>query len=457
MNYMGDFAVGQIVYIYFNTFDSNDPSASVTMTTFINTDVHIHKDDSLTQRNNAAGVTVDVDVDAIAGTHFIKIDTADNTVGDFFEAGHDYFVRIEGATVDAGNINAVVGCFSIANRRTAGQMAVTSIEGLTDQNTFTLTSGEVSANDDAYNDCLIIVTDQVTKIQKAIGYISDYTGSTRSVQLYASPLCTGFTMAIGDSCEIFSSSAFTNVHTVGRTAQTAGDIIADTELVIVDTEAVLVDTEAAITERSTLLTDTEAVLTDTEAATGVLADTEAIIVDTEAAITERATLLTDTEAVLVDTEAATGVLADTEAIIVDTEAAITSRATLLTDTEAVLTDTEAAITSRATLLTDTETILVDTEASTGIKKNTALPEFMFSMVDSTDGRTPKTGLTFATGDSKVKLDGAAFANIANNPVEVSDGMYVVDLDAADLNGDVCTFKFTGTGADARIITVITNT
>jgi len=31
-------------------------------------------------------------------------------------------------------------------------------------------------------------------------------------------------MAVGDSVEIFSSSAFTNVHTVNRTAQTAGDI-----------------------------------------------------------------------------------------------------------------------------------------------------------------------------------------------------------------------------------------
>jgi len=60
------------------------------MTTFVDTDVHIHKDDSLTQRNNAAGVAVDVDVDGIAGVHKITIQTADNTVADFYEAGHDY-------------------------------------------------------------------------------------------------------------------------------------------------------------------------------------------------------------------------------------------------------------------------------------------------------------------------------------------------------------------------------
>ena len=60
--YYGDYAPGATVHIPFNTFTSDDPSASVTMTNFVNTDVHIHKNIDLTQRNNAAGVTVDVDV-----------------------------------------------------------------------------------------------------------------------------------------------------------------------------------------------------------------------------------------------------------------------------------------------------------------------------------------------------------------------------------------------------------
>ena len=208
MNYIGDFDVGANVFIWYNTFSSNDPSASVTTTDFVDTDVHIYKDDSLTQRNNAAGVAVDVDVDTFAGVHKITIDTADNTVANFYEAGHDYAVVVVGTTVDAATINACVGTFSIANRRVAGQMCVSSIEGLTDQNTFTLTAGEASGDDDAYNNCLIIVTDQTTKIQKATGHISDYTGASRTVQLYASPLQTNFTMAVGDSVEIFATSAF---------------------------------------------------------------------------------------------------------------------------------------------------------------------------------------------------------------------------------------------------------
>ena len=114
--YLGDFAEDATVYIMFNTFTSDDPSASATITNFINTDVHIHKDNGLTQRNNAAGITVSVDFDGITGSHMIVIDTSDDTVGGFWVTGSDYFVRIEGTTVDVATVNAVVGHFSIENR-----------------------------------------------------------------------------------------------------------------------------------------------------------------------------------------------------------------------------------------------------------------------------------------------------------------------------------------------------
>lgn len=114
--YLGDFAEDATVYIMFNTFTSDDPSASCTITNFANTDVHIHKDDGLTQRNNAAGVTVSVDFDGITGSHMIKIDTSDDTVAGFWVVGHDYFVRIEGTTVDGATLNVVVAHFSIENR-----------------------------------------------------------------------------------------------------------------------------------------------------------------------------------------------------------------------------------------------------------------------------------------------------------------------------------------------------
>jgi len=235
MNYQGDYPVGAEVTVWFNTFDSNDPSASVTVTNLIDTDIHIFKDDGLTQRTNAAGTAVDVDVDTYVGVHKLTINTADNTVNDFFEAGHDYAVVVEGITIDAGQVSACVGTFSIANRRVAGQMCISSIEALTDQSNFTLTTGEASADNDAYNGCTIIVTDQVTKIQKAIGHISDYVGATRAVVLYAAPLQTAFTMAIGDSVEIIATSVFANVNTIGLTAQTANDNGADINSILTGT------------------------------------------------------------------------------------------------------------------------------------------------------------------------------------------------------------------------------
>ncbi len=235
MNYLGDYPVGATVFVWFNTFSSNDPSASVTATDILDTDIGIFKDDGLTERVNTTGVTIDIDVDTFAGVHKFTIDTSDNTIANFWEAGHDYACVIIGGTVDAGAINACIATFSIANRRTAGQVCQSSIEGLTDQNTFTLTSGEASAVDDTYNDCIIVVTDQTTPLTKAVGYISDYTGSTRSIQLYADPLQTGFTMAVADSVEIFATSAFGNVHTVNRTAQTANDNSADINSILADT------------------------------------------------------------------------------------------------------------------------------------------------------------------------------------------------------------------------------
>jgi len=114
--YSGDWKEDATIHVMFNTFTSNDPSASCTITNFANTDVHIHKDDGLTQRNNAAGITVSIDFDGITGSHMIKIDTNDDTVAGFWVTGKDYFVRIEGTTIDGATINSVVGQFSIENR-----------------------------------------------------------------------------------------------------------------------------------------------------------------------------------------------------------------------------------------------------------------------------------------------------------------------------------------------------
>ena len=87
-----------------------------------------------------------------------------------------------------------------------------------------------------------------------------------------------------------------------------------------------------------------------------------------------------------------------------------------------------------------------------VKKNTALSNFMFMMIDSSDHVSPKTGLTVS---GEFSVDGGAFASMANSVTEVGSGFYKINVDAGETNGTVVALKFTATGADATNITIIT--
>lgn len=117
--YYGDFAEDDTVIIRFNTFSSNDPSESVTVTTLVDADVKVYKDDGITEIATD-GATVTIDFDSRTGAHIIKIDTSAHAD---YTTGSEYGVMIEGATVDGGNITGWVGCFSI--ERAGGALALT--------------------------------------------------------------------------------------------------------------------------------------------------------------------------------------------------------------------------------------------------------------------------------------------------------------------------------------------
>lgn len=111
--YFGDYDTTETVVIPFNTFSSDDPSASVTITNLAAADVEIHKDGSTTQRASDNGVTVTIDFDSITGNHIVAIDLSDNSDAGYYSAGSRYQVRMEGTTVDGATINAWIGAFSI--------------------------------------------------------------------------------------------------------------------------------------------------------------------------------------------------------------------------------------------------------------------------------------------------------------------------------------------------------
>lgn len=89
-----------------------------------------------------------------------------------------------------------------------------------------------------------------------------------------------------------------------------------------------------------------------------------------------------------------------------------------------------------------------------VRKNQALNNFAFLMVSSTDHVTPKTGLGAAVTAQR-SLDGAAFAACANAVAELSNGIYVINLAAGDLNAGVVTLRFSGTGADDTFVNIVT--
>jgi len=107
--------------------------------------------------------------------------------------------------------------------------------------------------------------------------------------------------------------------------------------------------------------------------------------------------------------------------------------------------------------TNISTSIADIKAKTdnlpsGITKNVALSAFSFYMVLASDHVTAATGKTLTGTISK---DGGAFAALTNSVVEISNGMYKVDITQAEMNADVITLKFTETDCDQRIVVIYT--
>lgn len=79
----------------------------------------------------------------------------------------------------------------------------TTIATLASQTSFTLTAG--SADNDAYNGCVIVFEDASTAAQKAVGVISDYTGATKTVTMLNDPAV--YTIATTDIVSIYACRA----------------------------------------------------------------------------------------------------------------------------------------------------------------------------------------------------------------------------------------------------------
>jgi hypothetical protein len=191
---------GTTLYIPFATYDSNDPTASVTMTGLAVTDIEIYKDGSTTQRGSDNGYalldTDGIDFDGITGIHGLSVDLADNSTAGFYAAGSQYWVAVSSVTVDAGTINFIAAAFRIGY---PDAILNTTIATLASQTSFTLTVGP--ADNNALVGCIALIHDVASAVQIALGVVSAYTGSSKTVTLAADPGV--FTMAATDNISFF--------------------------------------------------------------------------------------------------------------------------------------------------------------------------------------------------------------------------------------------------------------
>lgn len=208
---------GTTLYVPFATYDSNDPTASVTLSGLAVTDIEIYKDGGTTQRASDNGYTLldtdGIDFDAVTGIHGFSVNLADNSTAGFYSAGSQYWIVVASVTVDAGTINFIAATFRIGYE---DAVLNTTIASLSSQTSFTLTAGP--AEDDALNGCVCCIHGVASAVQCGFAVILDYVGSTKTVTLAAG---TTFTAAATDNISIFSPA---NTRWIGSTSQTARDI-----------------------------------------------------------------------------------------------------------------------------------------------------------------------------------------------------------------------------------------
>lgn len=85
-----------------------------------------------------------------------------------------------------------------------------------------------------------------------------------------------------------------------------------------------------------------------------------------------------------------------------------------------------------------------------IKKNQAINGFTFPMFTSAGAEA--TGLTVT---AQRTIDGASLASCTNSVVEISNGIYKIDISTSDLNGTSITFRMSATGALSTDFTFVT--
>lgn len=106
-DYLGDFALGQHIDLFWNSY--NSLGAPVTRSS-VGT-IMIYKDNQTTE--NSVGITDTANFDSRTGLHLCRISSGSSA---FFVAGSSYAVYVSGDTIDGQFFGGCIGQFSIGHR-----------------------------------------------------------------------------------------------------------------------------------------------------------------------------------------------------------------------------------------------------------------------------------------------------------------------------------------------------
>jgi len=479
VSFFGDYDTTETVHIPFNTFSSDDPSASVTVTDLVAGDIEIHKDGAVAQRTDDTGVTISIDFDGQAGNHVAHIDLSDNTHAGFYAAGSRYMVRVQGVTIDGATVNAWIGAFSIGcvlRPTTAGRKLDVSATGeggmdwanvgsptttveLTNTTVgITTTNSDMRGTDSAALASVLgaladaAAAGEVTEADTLMQYIKQLIniliGGTGVVAFPAEG-------APGNGVSLAEVIRAIHVDVTGLN----GDAMRGTDsAALASVLGALADAAAAgeVTEADTLMKYVKQLINILIGATGIVA------FPAEAPPANGVSLAEVIRAIALDvtglagegmrgTDDANKTVPDAAGVAptaVEIQTEMEGNGTSILDT---LRD-DLADGGRLDLLIDA--IKAKTDNLPGnFPKNVALSNFVFVMIDSTDHITPKTGLTVT---AQIGKDGGALASATNSVTEISNGAYKINWTQAEMNADVILLRLSSTGADDRLIIIKTD-
>ena len=272
------------MYHYFNTFDSNDPSASVTITNLADTDIYVYKDGSVTNLVTD-GASVVIDFDARTGVHKLTIDTSASAD---YAIGSDYMVLIEGTTIDAGTVTAGIFTFSIENRYndvnvvTVSGTAQTANDNGADINAILLDTAEIGAAGAGLTNIGTIAT--VTTLTNLPAITANWLTAAGTAADFTTEIQAG--LATASSIAALNDIAATDIVSAGAITTLTGSVVSVDLVDVTTTNSDMRGTDSAATATALATVDTvvDGIQTDlsngTDGLGAIKAETALILTDT---------------------------------------------------------------------------------------------------------------------------------------------------------------------------------